>query len=150
MKNLKIVSFVLVLLFALSSGVAAQDFPCAPCPMDAECTLPPCGGGGGVFTNPDWLKIDYHRVNVEIENQIAHTSIDMKFVNEGEGTGQLESFEVAMGDLGLTNLLMLTHLVSFTLASDLVGEQLDGNVVFNDFHLDADLLISAMSSPTTA
>ncbi|AMS41435.1 hypothetical protein N7E70_011930 [Aminobacter sp. NyZ550] len=25
-----------------------------------------------------------------------------------------------------------------------------GKVVFNDFHLDADLLISAMSSPTTA
>lgn len=55
------------------------------CPMDGECM--PCGGGG-VFTNPDWLKIDYHRVNVEIENQIAHTSIDMKFVNEGEGLAE--------------------------------------------------------------
>jgi Ca-activated chloride channel family protein len=85
MKTLKVVSFVIVLLLALSSAVSAQEQPCMVCPMDGECM--PCGGGG-VFTNPDWLKIDYHRVNVEIENQIAHTSIDMKFVNEGEGLAE--------------------------------------------------------------
>lgn len=85
MKTFKLVSFVIVLLLALSSAVSAQEPPCMVCPMDGECM--PCGGGG-VFTNPDWLKIDYHRVNVEIENQIAHTSIDMKFVNEGEGLAE--------------------------------------------------------------
>ena len=88
MKTMKFVSFVIVLLLALSSAVSAQELPPCACPMDMECTiLPPCGGGG-VFTNPDWLKIDFHRVNVEIENQIAHTSIDMKFVNEGEGLAE--------------------------------------------------------------
>jgi Ca-activated chloride channel family protein len=49
-----------------------------------------CRPPGGVATNPESLIIDYHRVNVEIRDQIAHTSIDMKFENEGntlaEGT----------------------------------------------------------------
>ena len=38
----------------------------------------------GLETNPDTLKIDYMRVNVEIENQIALTTVDMQFTNEGE------------------------------------------------------------------
>lgn len=76
MKTIRIVSLVLFVMFALVSSVSAQivEPPCLPC--------------GGVFTNPDWLKIQYHRVNVEIEDQIAHTSIDMKFVNEGEGLAE--------------------------------------------------------------
>ncbi len=76
MKTLRIVTLALVVLFAIASSVSAQivEPPCAPC--------------GGVFTNPDWLKIDYHRVSVEIEDQIAHTSIDMEFVNEGEGLAE--------------------------------------------------------------
>jgi Ca-activated chloride channel family protein len=41
-----------------------------------------------VFTNPDWLKIDHHRVNVTIENQIARTEVSMEFVNEGEGLAE--------------------------------------------------------------
>ena len=44
----------------------------------------------GVATNPDWLNIDYHRVNVTIENQIATTEVAMQFTNNGnmlaEGT----------------------------------------------------------------
>lgn len=38
----------------------------------------------GVFTDPAWLKIDYHRVNVTINDQIATTHIDMQFTNEGD------------------------------------------------------------------
>lgn len=48
--------------------------------------LPP--PGGGVFTDPSWLKVDYHRVQVDIENQIATTNVDMKFVNEGEALAE--------------------------------------------------------------
>jgi Ca-activated chloride channel homolog len=42
----------------------------------------------GVFTDPNWLKIDYHHVNVAIENQIATTRIDMQFTNEGEALAE--------------------------------------------------------------
>lgn len=38
----------------------------------------------GVFTDPSWLKIDYHRVQVKIENQIATTNVDMQFTNQGD------------------------------------------------------------------
>ncbi|MGB1286300.1 MAG: VIT domain-containing protein [Aggregatilineales bacterium] len=38
----------------------------------------------GVATNPDWLTIDTHRVNVTIENQIATTDVSMQFTNNGE------------------------------------------------------------------
>lgn len=44
----------------------------------------------GVATNPDWLSVDYHRVNVTIEDQIATTTVEMQFTNDGnmlaEGT----------------------------------------------------------------
>lgn len=49
--------------------------------------LPPCCWGG-VSTNPEWLKIDHHRVRVEIENQIARTNLSMEFVNEGDGLAE--------------------------------------------------------------
>jgi Ca-activated chloride channel family protein len=53
--------------------------------MPPDCFPPP---QPGVFTNPEWLKIDYHRVNVTIENQIARTHVDMRFVNEGNGLAE--------------------------------------------------------------
>jgi len=42
----------------------------------------------GVFTDPNWLRINYHRVNVTIENQIATTEVDMQFTNEGEALAE--------------------------------------------------------------
>lgn len=42
----------------------------------------------GVFTDPSWLRIDYHRVNVTIANQIATTHVDMQFTNEGEALAE--------------------------------------------------------------
>jgi Ca-activated chloride channel family protein len=93
MKTTRIVTLFLLVLLAFTSVVSAQDViqPCAPCPPDAECFVPPCPvPPGGVTTNPESLEIAFHRVDVRIENQIAHTSIDMKFVNNGntlaEGT----------------------------------------------------------------
>jgi Ca-activated chloride channel homolog len=94
MKPTRIATLLLFVLFslALSFGASAQELPCAPCPPDAECIVPPCPitPNGGFASNPESLVIDYHRVNVTIKDQIATTSIDMKFVNEGnfmaEGT----------------------------------------------------------------
>ncbi len=78
MKRLRIAPFFLLIVFAFSFGASAQQIPCPmpPCPPGAMCiqSCPPVG---------EPLKIDYHRVDVQIENQIAHTSIDMKFENVG-------------------------------------------------------------------
>ncbi|MDX2137802.1 MAG: VIT domain-containing protein [Chloroflexota bacterium] len=86
---------LLILLLVGITGAAAQT-PCpmpTPCPVDQPCPLPPdCMPPmppiGGVFTNPEWLKITYHRVNVTIDNQIARTAVDMQFVNEGNGLAE--------------------------------------------------------------
>lgn len=57
-----------------------------PAFAQTDVIVPP----GGVFTDPSWLKIDYQRISVRIDNQIATTNIDMQFTNEGpslaEGT----------------------------------------------------------------
>lgn len=42
----------------------------------------------GVFTDPSWLRVDYQRVTVDIENQIATTNVDMQFTNEGDGLAE--------------------------------------------------------------
>ncbi len=92
MKTLRIASLFILLLLVIVSSVSAQEQPCAPmpCPADAICELPMCRPPGGFASNPESLIIDYHRVNVEIRDQIAHTNIDMKFENQGntmaEGT----------------------------------------------------------------
>jgi Ca-activated chloride channel homolog len=67
--------FLLLFLLLSSVGIAqAQDIIDPPC----------CG----VFTDPSWLKIDYQRVTVDIENQIATTNVDMQFTNEGDGLAE--------------------------------------------------------------
>ncbi len=38
----------------------------------------------GPITDPPWLTIKYHRVNVTIDNRVATTRIDQLFVNEGQ------------------------------------------------------------------
>lgn len=105
MKRLKAPHFnrihhIVALMFLLLVGivpVAAQTEPCPmppPCPTDAPCPVTPgCvivepPFQPGVFTNPEWLKIDYHRVNVSIQNQIATTSVSMEFRNEGNGLAE--------------------------------------------------------------
>lgn len=88
---MKLLSMLTLLLILISGTGAtfAQEPPCAPCPPDAECLLRECEPPiWGVFTNPDWLKIEHHRVNVTVENQIAHTEVSMQFSNEGEGLAE--------------------------------------------------------------
>ena len=90
MKRLFLLLMGLLLLAAtpaLAQVVCPTMPPCLPdqpCPMMPECVpVRP-----GVFTNPEWLKIDYHRVRVDITNQIARTDVDMMFVNEGNGLAE--------------------------------------------------------------
>jgi len=80
---------LLLMIVASFGAVSAQD-TCAPCPPDAECLLPECPRPftPGVFTNPEWLRVDHHRVDVEIENQVATTNVDLEFVNEGDGLAE--------------------------------------------------------------
>lgn len=76
---LTIAPLLLTLLAVLAFSTQAQDFP-EP--------LPPRQVFPGVFTNPDWLSVDYHRVTVEIEDQIAQTTVDMQFTNNGNGLAE--------------------------------------------------------------
>jgi Ca-activated chloride channel family protein len=69
-----------VLLFAVMISLLG-----ALAPASAQVIVPP---PGGVFTDPEWLKVDYHRVNVRIENQIANTQVDMQFTNVGSGLAE--------------------------------------------------------------
>ncbi len=88
--------FVTLLLVALP--ISAQE-P-IPCPTPPPCTTdvcpdfivcgatPPPVIQSGVFTNPEWLRITHHRVNVSIADQIATTSVDLEFVNEGNALAE--------------------------------------------------------------
>ena len=92
MKRIGFLALLILMVFGTVSAMA-QDIICPPppdcnpdetCPVAPDCFRPI----GGVFTNPDWLKIDHHRVTVNIEDQIAHTEVSMEFVNEGEGLAE--------------------------------------------------------------
>ncbi len=78
MKRLFLLSLFVVLLVGAASASAQVILP-------PPCREVPCGG---VFTDPDWLKLDYHRVNVDINQQIATTHVDMQFTNEGEALAE--------------------------------------------------------------
>jgi Ca-activated chloride channel homolog len=85
--------FVTLLLILMSiSGVSAQIVPCPqpPCPTEGPCPVVDCPPiiTPGVFTNPEWLHVDYHRVQVNIDNMIATTNIDMQFTNSGSALAE--------------------------------------------------------------
>ncbi len=82
----RLVRFVLLLIGALAV-VPASAQGCIPCPPDVVCTTV-CRPWWGVSTNPEWLRIDHHRVNVEIDRQIARTQVSMEWVNEGNGLAE--------------------------------------------------------------
>jgi len=96
MKRFGLFAFFTLLLLAVIPALAQETFPCPvvvpPCPQDAVCEqpLPPrCPPfQPGVSTNPEWLRVDHHRVDVEIHNQLATTHVSLKFVNEGRGQAE--------------------------------------------------------------
>ncbi len=80
--------FLMVIVPAAAQEVICPTMPPCPegqiCPMTPECLpIQP-----GVFTNPEWLRIEYHRAQVTVTNQIATTHIDMQFLNEGNGLAE--------------------------------------------------------------
>ena len=82
MKRTVIVLLTLVMLLgatlpALADGIIVPP-PRPPWP----------GPGPEPFTDPAWLTIRYHRVNVTIDNQVATTHIDQVFVNEGTAVAE--------------------------------------------------------------
>ena len=69
-------------MLALPTVLAQDPLPQPPVTEPPGLIEPPCCG---VFTNPEWLSIDYHRVSIDVENQIAATTVDMQFTNNGSG-----------------------------------------------------------------
>lgn len=88
---MKRIFLTLVFLLLIVTATSAQVvIPCPPPPCEGDvCPMPQCAPiQPGVFTDPSWLKVDYHRVNIEVENQIAATNIDMQFTNQGEALAE--------------------------------------------------------------
>ncbi len=84
---------VLTLMLMSISAVRAQIVPCPmppPCPTDGPCPVDDCPPiiTPGVFTNPEWLSVDYHRVQVNINNMIATTNVDLQFTNSGSALAE--------------------------------------------------------------
>ncbi len=85
---------IALLTLLLITPALAQEPICPtmpPCPPDTVCPMLACPEPviqPGVFTNPEWLRIAYHRANVTIENQIATTQVEMEFINEGNGLAE--------------------------------------------------------------
>jgi Ca-activated chloride channel homolog len=75
MKRLSTLIPLLIVLLTALTPAAAQ-----------EIIIPP--PVGGVFTDPNWLVIDFHRVNVTIDQQVATTNVDLQFTNTGEGLAE--------------------------------------------------------------
>jgi Ca-activated chloride channel family protein len=93
-----IVGIILVMIAVVS--VSAQVIPCRP----GDWCPPP--RPWGVSTNPEWLKIDHHRVRVAIDGQIARTEISMEFENDGNGLAEgTFIFPLPMG-AAVENLVM--------------------------------------------
>jgi Ca-activated chloride channel family protein len=86
-KIMKRFTWIVLFLIGLLAVVPVSAQGCVPCPPDAICTME-CRPWWGVSTNPEWLKIDHHRVNVEIDRQIARTQVSMEWVNEGNGLAE--------------------------------------------------------------
>lgn len=91
MKRIALVSLFALLIVGVFSIVGAQEIVCPPppCPVEGPCPVFDCPPiQPGVFTDPSWLKVDHHSVDVTIESQIATTSVDLEFVNEGNGLAE--------------------------------------------------------------
>jgi Ca-activated chloride channel homolog len=72
-------TLIVALLLALAAVLPAFAAPPAQDIIEPEPII------RGVFTNPQWMSIDYHRVGITVENQIAATTASMQFTNNGEG-----------------------------------------------------------------
>jgi len=94
MQTRTFVMWIIAALLLVALPISAQEpIPCPtapPCTGDVCPSMPTCAPPiqPGVFTNPEWLRITHHRVDVSIANQIAVTRVDIEFVNEGNGLAE--------------------------------------------------------------
>jgi Ca-activated chloride channel family protein len=73
-------------------------------PAQAQAVLIPPEG-----VNTEWVTVDYHRVNVDISNQIAITKVSMQFTNTGEQLAEGQFiFPLPMGAT-VENLMMFVN-----------------------------------------
>lgn len=111
----RLLFLVPLLLLLVVLPAAAQEVPCPlppPCPPGAMCpAVMPCiitePIQPGVFTNPQWLRIPYHRVQVEVTDQIATTTVEMEFINEGNGLAE-GTFLFPLPDEAAVDQLIMT------------------------------------------
>jgi Ca-activated chloride channel homolog len=70
-------------------------------PMQAQAVVvPPVG------VNTQWVSVDYHRVNVEINQQIATTTVEMQFTNNGEALAEGQFIFPLPRGAAVQNLIM--------------------------------------------
>ncbi len=104
---------------AAADGIIIPNPPCGPIPWCYDCPLPPpCPP---VPPSPARLSIKYHRVTVDIENQLAVTHIDQVFVNE-------ETYQVE--GIYMFPLPVDATISQFTMWVD--GQKMDGQVMGKD------------------
>lgn len=82
-----IIGALLLMLNGTMMGqrIAFPENVIVPQPEQQATAVPLTVMPRGVFTDPAWLSIDFHRVNVDISNRVANTQIDIQFTNRGEG-----------------------------------------------------------------
>lgn len=75
--------FLLLVTFVLlTAGIAQAQEPLPPIMPEPPRWVP------GVWTDPEWLTVDFHRVRAVINDQLATTSIDLQFTNTGDGLAE--------------------------------------------------------------
>lgn len=103
MPSKRFLNTIIILAAALLTVIVSAHQPVEP----PCCVMPqPIPPGGGVFTNPEWMSIDFHRVNIEVENQIVVTNVDMQFTNNGEGFVEGTFLFPLPQDAAVDNLVM--------------------------------------------
>ena len=75
-----LLSVLFVVMLALTGIVATTS-------AQTDEPMPPIWTPG-VFTDPSWLTVDFHRVSATINDQLATTRIDLQFTNTGEGLAE--------------------------------------------------------------
>lgn len=77
--------FLMILLLFGIIPVSAQVILPPPCsPLDCTPVPPPIG----TITNPEGLKVDYHRVEVDIQEQVSTTRVNLQFSNNGSSIAE--------------------------------------------------------------
>ncbi|MBC8100196.1 MAG: VWA domain-containing protein, partial [Armatimonadetes bacterium] len=97
--------FTIVFLALLTALLAVM-----PAAAQEIITPPP---PPGVFTDPNWLRIDFHRVNVTIDQQVATTEVDLQFTNTAEALAEGTFLFPLPEGAAVSNLTMIIDGVAY-------------------------------------